>query len=631
MSLATKSVDQPPREPAALETLGRELTWQALVGALLISVIVGGCTPYIVLKLGMTPNLSVVSALLGAIFLNVAASRTRGHNRLLNNVIQTAGTSASSTAFMCIVAAAFDYLDANETIPAHLRIGQWEMFIWLTCSGMLGVVFTVLFRRYFIDDPKTVFADGVATAQTIRVLDSGRREGRSQIRTLGLTAVASAVVGLLREKPISALPTFYISNFSKSFSTGLEWNLLGLGTGLLVGLNVSVSMLLGTLAITCLIGPWVIDSGIAIEIARGQISPVNWNDCRELMSLKSLDPTQADFFSKHCSLLPSLREKNYFQVVVLWAMWPATGLMISSAITAVALRWRSIVDTFRNLRIMASKSGEDMSLSAVVAWMTGLTLALALVQWAFFGMPIVHTVITIAVSCPLMIVGMRVLGETNTGPVSVMTNAMQALFAALAPAQVELNLIAGGVAGHASAQSQGMIQDYRAASILGSTPRLLTYVQLAAVPIGAAAVATMYPLLIAKFGLGGGGLTAPPAIKLVNMAILLSHGLDALPPHALAATAAAVVIGVAVAVVTDSSQAWWVDWIPSVPAFGFALILPGVLNIPIALGGILGWAWLRWSRVTYERYAITAASGLIAGEAIVGGLLLPVYYWFQPD
>ena len=125
-----------------------------------------------VLKLGMGPNISVVSAFLGAIFLNFAAFKTRGHNRFSNNIIQTAGTSAASTAFMCVVAAAFGYLDKNETVDVHMQISPWQMFTWLTCSGMIGVVFTVLFRRHFVDDPKMIFADGVAAAQTIQVIDA---------------------------------------------------------------------------------------------------------------------------------------------------------------------------------------------------------------------------------------------------------------------------------------------------------------------------------------------------------------------------------------------------------------------------------------------------------------------------
>src|SRR5207302_11190882 len=118
-------------------------------------------------------------------------------------------------------------------------------------------------------------------------------------------------------------------------------------------------------------------------------------------------------------------------------------------------------------------------------------------------------------------------------------------------------------AGNTSAQSEGTMQDYKTGRILGSTPRILTYVQMAAVPIGAAAVAIMYPLLVKKYGLGT-GLTAPTGVKLSNMAVLLGKGFSALPDYALQASIAAAVIGILIAIVQNK---WHVPWIPSTAAF----------------------------------------------------------------
>ncbi len=64
-----------------------ELTWQAVVGAFVVSSVVALSYPYIVLKLGLGFNASLLSAFLGALFLHVAAARTRGGNRLMNNLI----------------------------------------------------------------------------------------------------------------------------------------------------------------------------------------------------------------------------------------------------------------------------------------------------------------------------------------------------------------------------------------------------------------------------------------------------------------------------------------------------------------------------------------------------------------
>ena len=69
------------------------------------------------------------------------------------------------------------------------------------------------------------------------------------------------------------------------------------------------------------------------------------------------------------------------------------------------------------------------------------------------------------------------------------------MFAALAPGNVTTNLVASGTTGTIAAQSEAIMQDYKCGHIIGSTPRYLTYSQLIAVPIGAAAVAFTYPLV----------------------------------------------------------------------------------------------------------------------------------------
>jgi uncharacterized oligopeptide transporter (OPT) family protein len=155
----------------------RELTWQAVVSAVLVSAVVSASYPYVILKLGMGPNISVVAAFLGALLLLGLSPKTHGQNRWMNNIVQTAGTSAGSTAFMCVIAAAVEMTAKNPGLPsdklAEVKpIAPMPMFWWLVFAGGIGVLFVVLFRRYFIDDPKLVFADGVAAAETIVVLDS---------------------------------------------------------------------------------------------------------------------------------------------------------------------------------------------------------------------------------------------------------------------------------------------------------------------------------------------------------------------------------------------------------------------------------------------------------------------------
>src|SRR5512142_3070165 len=81
----------------------RELTLRAVLAALVVAALMGASYPYVVLKLGYGPNISVVSAFFGYIILSVVGAVTGARGaRWENTLIQTAGTSASQAGFMCV-------------------------------------------------------------------------------------------------------------------------------------------------------------------------------------------------------------------------------------------------------------------------------------------------------------------------------------------------------------------------------------------------------------------------------------------------------------------------------------------------------------------------------------------------
>jgi uncharacterized oligopeptide transporter (OPT) family protein len=611
----------------------RELTWQSIAAAVLVAALVSASYPYVLLKLGLGPNVSVVSAFLGAMILLILAPQTHGQNRWMNNIVQTAGTSAAMTAFMCVIAAAVDFANQNPIVQEKLngiyKIEPWPMFWWLTCAGGIGVLFTVIFRRHFLDDPKMVFADGVAAAETIVVLDTPGREASDKMRVLGICTLASAVVDWFRagmpmiSKGWHYLDDLFFGASFRAFNVGIEWNLLSVGSGMLVGLRVSLSLLGGSL-LMLLVGPYLIENGIGRDIVLTNVAPEYRSRAQELIDKKweKLSEDDKDFVKAHGNRQAAYMQGSYFGVVLLWFMWPATGLMITSAVTAVLLKWRSIAESFRQLRRQGvEEQREDVSLGTIVTGSLVLAIALAIIQERNFGLSYLQTTLAVLFSLPLILVGNRVLGETNFGPISVMMNGLQAIFAAFWPSGVGHNLIAAGMAGSCNSQGQGTIQDYKTGKLIGSTPRVLTWVQLAAVPIGAAAVAVMYPLLTQYYKLGSPELLAPTGIKIANMAVLLSQGIDAFPQGALLWTVIASVVGVLMVL---AQHFWRWEWLPSATGLGLGLILPGTLIVPMAIGGVLAWCWEKWAKPSYDRYAITAASGLIAGEALLGGLVLPV-------
>src|SRR2546429_5435743 len=100
---------------AAATRTGPELTARSIIIGLIVALIIGSAYPYCVLKLGFGPNLSVVSAFFGfmALVPLVFALRLTKTNARENNIVQTMGTSAGQTAFMAVLVAAVDNLDAQ--------------------------------------------------------------------------------------------------------------------------------------------------------------------------------------------------------------------------------------------------------------------------------------------------------------------------------------------------------------------------------------------------------------------------------------------------------------------------------------------------------------------------------------
>ena len=92
---------------------------RSIVCGLVVAAIMGASYPYIVLKLGFGPNVSVVAAFFGYLALGIVF---RNYNRWENNIVQTAGTAGAQTAFMCVLLAAFDMLAASPNVSFSITL-----------------------------------------------------------------------------------------------------------------------------------------------------------------------------------------------------------------------------------------------------------------------------------------------------------------------------------------------------------------------------------------------------------------------------------------------------------------------------------------------------------------------------
>ena len=559
----------------------KEFTIRSVVVAILVAAVIGGSYPYIVLKLGFGPNISVVSAFFGYLALGLAF---RNFHRWENNIVQTAGTSAGQTAFLCTLMAAFDLLRMDPATGFTFELKPHQAFLWLTCSGVLGVLLSVPMRRHFVVDEKLTFADGVAAGETLIVLDSRGEESRGAARSLAFGALLSAVLMVIREDARLLRAAWYrlpemlpLGPLGAKMNVGISWSLLSIGSGILVGMRINSSMLIGMILAWVVAPPLLLERGWVAHMVR-----------REML---------------------------------LWIMWPAVGVLVAGGLTSLFLRWNVLMKSFRSLGAAAVGSGE-FPLRWVIWGSIASAVALALVQKYSLGMGLGLTFVAIVLSVPLMLVGIRVLGETNWGPISALTNMMQGIFGALAPGNMLANLTASGVTGSVASQSEGLMQDYKTGHMIGSTPRFLTYAQLIAVPVGAGAVALIYPLLRNTYGIGGdnpGALQSPISQRFAGLARILSEGVSALPTGALAALLVGVAVGVLLTFLESNPK--WRRWTPSPAGLGIGMLVPGSAVCSMFLGGVIGELWRMASARNHGQHSTPLASGLIAGEAIIATLI----------
>jgi putative OPT family oligopeptide transporter len=562
----------------------REFTPRSVAVGLVVALIMGASYPYMVLKFGFGPNISVVSAFFGYVALGLFS---KSYNRWENNIVQTAGTSAGQVAFLCWLLAAFDLLALEPGSGFDVHLTRMQTFAWLSASGLLGVFLAVPLRKHFIDDENLPFPDGIAAGETLMALDAQGPQARKSALAMMAALVASGLVFLATTlQRIRDVIPLVVNDFSARVGLGFGVSLLSIGSGIIIGLRISASMLIGGIVAWVLMPPWLVSHG-----------------------LLAADGRRVD--------------------ILLLVMWPSVGLLVAGGICALLLRWRALAATFRSLAA-ADATSQDLPLRWV--WIGGGLSALLVigVQWAFFRTPVWHSIIAIVLALPLGLVGLRVLGETNWGPISTMTNVMQAMFAGIAPGDLRANMVSSGITGAVAAESEGLMQDFRAGQMIGSTPRILTYMQLLAVPVGALALAYMYPLLRDTYGITGehAQLLSPTSQRWVGFAKLVTQdlsGTNLTPAAALrlswmqTSTAVGAVIGVLLTLLEQKKS--WRPFIPSPAGIGIAMLIPINAVTVIFVGAVLDQIWMRLSPVTHKDYAIASASGLIAGEALVAVLV----------
>jgi uncharacterized oligopeptide transporter (OPT) family protein len=608
-----------------------ELNLRTVLLGCLLCAVAAAATPYVTLKLGQSVDLTMGGMFLAAFALG---KKMKGRELAVQlNLIQSMIGMVSGIAFMVVILAAFFYIRALTGRDIGFHPTSLQMFLWLVVSANLGVFMGILPRTSILKDRKLPWPTSRATLAIAQTLTdpSANESTRARRDVLTTTTGVAGFLTFLRDG--LGVITPIVGNAALNLSLGLE--LAALGLGMLVPLSVGLSGLLGTYLVATF-GESVARYSALSGVPEGDLA-------RCLTSLDSLgglsgaerEATLA-FLTRSCGKAVEFSNAHsHFKYVVQWMMWPATAMMIAAAVTSVLIPVvRSVMS---REQVDEGAPFESQADETIPTWwtVTGIVGSVTLLVWlttTWFNMPWMEVLLAVAIQPLLIVAGLRVLGITGSGPVSLMANATQFLFGVLWPAQIRANLTAAYISASPQASSENVVPAFWVAQRLGGRFRTLVLAQLIVIPIGALLTPIVFNVLQHTYGIGlnPGQLSAPTGLKIATLAIAMERGLGYLPHGALLASKVGIVLGVVFELLLSvhrkdgtGSRFWFV---PIPAALGFALILPPSLNIAIALGAVIAAVWRKISPGEdghFERYAAPLASGMIAGEAVVGSILMP--------
>ncbi|UQA56188.1 OPT family oligopeptide transporter [Polyangium aurulentum] len=566
----------------------RQFTLRAVVSGCLIGSVLSAANLYTGLTIGWTYGASITAAISAWLVFrgwNAIAGGPR-FTVLENNTMQTAASAAGAMAGAGLITA----------VPAvmmitHRRLSFLEITAWLTSVAFLGVCFAIPLKRQMINLENLKFPSGIAAAQTTRALHGEGAGGRQRAAALFVSSALGALLSFVRGH-LGLVPGtvpqagFMLGGHSLGKLTlGLDVNLLNLGAGALVGLRTSAWMAVGATICWAGLVPWAIGRGYVLT-----------------------DP--AAF--------------NHFELASKWCMWPGVTMLVVGGLVSFALQGRAIVRAFGVLRGMDGAASRDPSRQDVevpMRWFGWGFAAAALVamatQYFVFGMHPLMTLLAIVMSGLLALVATRAQGETDVNSAGAMGQVTQVVFAALAPGNPQINLMAAGMASAGSNNCGDMMQDLKTGRILGASPRKQFWAQVFGVTTGG-----MFTVLVFikafPLELIGNKYPAPFVLTWKGMAELLTQGLSSLPPYTPLAMGVSAALAAIFTVLGEAGPKSLRPWVPSPIGLGLSFILPASNSYTFLLGAAAAAIVERQWPKKAELYTLAAASGLIAGESVMG-------------
>jgi uncharacterized oligopeptide transporter (OPT) family protein len=236
-----------------------------------------------------------------------------------------------------------------------------------------------------------------------------------------------------------------------------------------------------------------------------------------------------------------------------------------------------------------------------------------------FQIPLWAGAIAVPLAVLMGFVAARVTGETDVTPTKALGPVTQLLFGIVTPGNLAGNIMAANVTGGVGLHAADLLTTLKSGKLLGASPRQQFFAQLFGVVAGAAVVVPAFNLILPDPSvLGSDAWPAPSCLVWAGVSRAFAGGVGALDPSAQRAIVVGIFLGVALALLEKLAPKRVVAYLPSPSGLGIAMVVPGANAIAMFLGAALAELARRRRPEAAERLVVPVASGLIAGESLMG-------------
>lgn len=609
-----------------------QLTVRAVAMGAVLGFFLAFTNVYIGLKIGWHLGVTLSACILSYSiwsFFHKAGIAGSPMTILENNCMQSTASAAGYATGGTLVSAipALLLLTVTPENPRGTGMHWAVMGAWVFFLAILGTSLAIPMKRNMINRERLKFPTGTASAVLLKSLHSQGSAAMTKARGLLYAALAAGAIPLLKDLDIfkkiengkvarhALLPGVIklfdwlpgISGGGKTYAPS-DWNIkLDYGpaliaAGALVGTRVTASMLAGATVLVLFIGP----------VALG----AQWTNLSETVVTAARGPGTA------------------------WkdiGVWVGAPMLVSSGILSFAFQWRTIARAFSGLRGGKGQVGEREarvaatevpgSWFAVGAGFSSAGIVAIAARW--FDIPVPYGILAVLLTFVLALVACRSTGESDITPTGAMGKIMQLTYGVLMQQNASANLMTAGITAGASSASADLLTDLKSGYLLGANPRRQFAAQVMGIIPGTIATVLCYFILVpdALALTGDGGkdpaFPAPAAQQWAAVAQVFKMGIENLHPMARQGIFYGLLAG---ALLTLLEQAFpkLKKKLPSATGVGLGLILPFYQSLAMFLGAAVAAYASRKKGSPEAEMVVPVASGMIAGESIVGVLVAAV-------